>query len=115
MVIKGTDGGLMVSAYEHHAISNAAASEASRGREVVYVRPKVGGYLMPETLSVETVMVVRHSDNHWMHHGRGQAPTTGTDKLSRCALRWNMVEYRRAGGSRLASGWAWADVCRSLC
>lgn len=50
-VIKGTDGGLMVSAYEHHAILNAAASEASRGREVVYVRPKVGGYLMPETLS----------------------------------------------------------------
>ena len=50
-VIKGTDGGLMVSAYEHHAVLNAAASEASRGREVVYVRPKVGGYLMPETLS----------------------------------------------------------------
>lgn len=49
-VIKGTDGGLMVSAYEHHAVLNAAASEAARGREVVYVRPKVGGYLMPETL-----------------------------------------------------------------
>ena len=50
-VIKGTDGGLMVSAYEHHAVLNAAASEDSRGREVAYVRPKVGGYLMPETLS----------------------------------------------------------------
>ena len=42
-VIKGTDGGLMVSAYEHHAVLNAAASEDSRGREVAYVRPKVGG------------------------------------------------------------------------
>ena len=52
-VIKGTDGGLMVSAYEHHAVLNAAASEASRGREVVSVRPKVGGYLMPETLSMK--------------------------------------------------------------
>lgn len=50
-VVKGTDGGLIVSAYEHHAVLNAAASEAAHGREVVYVRPKVRGYLMPETLS----------------------------------------------------------------
>lgn len=50
-VIKGSEGGLLVSAYEHHAVLNAAASEANGGREVVYVRPKVGGYLMPETLS----------------------------------------------------------------
>lgn len=48
--IKGTDGGLMVSAYEHHAVLNAAAAEAAHGREVVTVRPKVGGYLMPQTL-----------------------------------------------------------------
>lgn len=50
-VIKGTDRVLMVSAYEHHAVLNAAASEESCGRKVVYVRPKVGGYLMPETLT----------------------------------------------------------------
>ena len=50
-VVKGSTGGLMVSAYEHHAVLNAATSEAAKGREVVYVRPKVGGYLMPETLS----------------------------------------------------------------
>lgn len=50
-VIKGTGGVLMVSAYEHHAVLNAAASEESCGRKVVYVRPKVGGYLMPETLT----------------------------------------------------------------
>ena len=50
-VIKGSDGDLMVSAYEHHAVLNAAASEESRGRKVVYVRPKIGGYLMPETLT----------------------------------------------------------------
>lgn len=50
-VIKGTDGVLIVSAYEHHAVLNAAASEESCGRKVVYVRPKVGGYLMPETLT----------------------------------------------------------------
>lgn len=50
-VIKGTDGGLMVSAYEHHAVLNAAASEEAGGRKVVYVRPKVDGFLMPETLT----------------------------------------------------------------
>lgn len=52
--IKGSTGGLMVSAYEHHAVLNAVASEARRGRDVVYVRPKVGnggGYIMPERLS----------------------------------------------------------------
>lgn len=53
-VVKGSAGGLMVSSYEHHAVLNAAASEARRGRDVVYVRPKVGnggGYVMPERLS----------------------------------------------------------------
>ena len=53
-VIKGASGGLMVSSYEHHAVLNAAASEVRKGREVVYVRLKVGnggGYVMPEKLS----------------------------------------------------------------
>lgn len=53
-VVKGSDGRLMVSAYEHHAILNATKSEAARGRDIVYVRPKVGsggGYVMPEKLS----------------------------------------------------------------
>ncbi len=53
-VIKGSEGGMLVSSYEHHAVLNAAASETRRGRDVVYVRPKVGnggGYIMPERLS----------------------------------------------------------------
>ena len=53
-VIKGSGGGLLVSSYEHHSVLNAAASESRRGRDVVYVRPKVGnggGYIMPERLS----------------------------------------------------------------
>ncbi len=53
-VIKGSSGRLLVSSYEHHAVLNAVASEAKRGRDVVYVRPKVGndgGYIMPERLS----------------------------------------------------------------
>ena len=53
-VIKGSSGGLMVSSYEHHAVLNAAASEVRKGRDVIYVRPKVGnggGYVMPEKLS----------------------------------------------------------------
>lgn len=45
-VIKGSDGDLMVSSYEHHAILNAAASEASAGRNVTYAKPKMGGYLV---------------------------------------------------------------------
>lgn len=52
-VIKGSDGGLLVSSYEHHAVLNAVASEVKRGRDVVYVRPKEGnggGYIMPERL-----------------------------------------------------------------
>lgn len=53
-VIKGSEGGMLVSSYEHHAVLNAAASEAGCGRDIVYVRPKVGsggGYIMPETLA----------------------------------------------------------------
>ena len=53
-VVKGSSGRLLVSSYEHHAVLNAVASEAKRGRDVVYVRPKVGnggGYIMPERLS----------------------------------------------------------------
>jgi len=53
-VVKGSEGGMLVSSYEHHAVLNAVASEARRGRDVVYVRPKVGnggGYIMPERLS----------------------------------------------------------------
>ena len=52
--VKGSEGGMLVSSYEHHAVLNAVASEARRGRDVVYVRPKVGnggGYIMPEKLS----------------------------------------------------------------
>lgn len=52
--VKGSTGGLLVSSYEHHAVLNAALSEAARGRDVVYVRPKVGsggGYVMPEKLA----------------------------------------------------------------
>ena len=53
-VIKGSSGGILTSSYEHHAILNAVASEARKGREVVTVRPKVGsggGYIMPDRLS----------------------------------------------------------------
>lgn len=53
-VIKGSSGRLLVSSYEHHAVLNAVASEAKRGRDVVYVCPKGGnggGYIMPERLS----------------------------------------------------------------
>lgn len=52
--VKGSEGGMLVSSYEHHAVLNAVASEVRRGRDVVYVRPKVGnggGYIMPERLS----------------------------------------------------------------
>lgn len=52
--IKGSTGGLLVSTYEHHAVLNAAASEGRRGRDMAFVRPKVGtggGYIMPERLS----------------------------------------------------------------
>ena len=43
--IKGSSGGLMVSAYEHHAVLNAAASEARKGRGVVYVQPNMKGFV----------------------------------------------------------------------
>lgn len=50
-VIKGSDGDLMVSSYEHHAILNAAASEASAGRNVTYVKPRMGGYLVKDKIT----------------------------------------------------------------
>lgn len=50
-VIKGTSGGVMVSRYEHHAILNAAASEASRGRCVCYCKPKMDGSVWPDKIT----------------------------------------------------------------
>lgn len=50
-VLKGTTGGLMVSTYEHHAVLNAAASEADRGREVVIVSPNSDGVIKPGALA----------------------------------------------------------------
>ena len=50
-VIKGSTGGLMVSSYEHHAILNAAASEAANGRLVTYAKPKMGGYVTPDKIT----------------------------------------------------------------
>lgn len=52
--VKGSTGGLLVSSYEHHAVLNAVASEARRGRDVRFVRPEVGrdgGCVMPRGLS----------------------------------------------------------------
>lgn len=46
-VIKGSTGGLMVSSYEHHAVLNAAASEAARGRPVCYCSPRLEGNVRP--------------------------------------------------------------------
>ena len=43
--IKGSAGGLLVSAYEHHAVLNAAAHEARRGRLVAYARPTRDGVI----------------------------------------------------------------------
>ena len=50
-VIKGSSGGLMVSSYEHHAVLNAAASEAADGRIVTYVNPEMSGYITPNKIT----------------------------------------------------------------
>ncbi len=50
--IKSTGGTLYVSSYEHHSVLNSANSEAVRGRELVIIKPKMGGYIMPRNLSV---------------------------------------------------------------
>lgn len=49
-VVKGTEGGLLVSSYEHHSVLNAAESERSRGRSVAYVAPRLTGNVMAEKL-----------------------------------------------------------------
>ena len=49
-VIKGTEGGLLVSSYEHHSVLNAAESERRRGRAVGFVPPKMSGSVMPAKL-----------------------------------------------------------------
>ena len=41
--IKGTTGGLLVSAYEHHSILNAAESERRKGRKVAFAKPTKRG------------------------------------------------------------------------
>lgn len=43
--VKGSEGGLLVSAYEHHAVLKAAAHEAGGGRMVVYARPTRNGVI----------------------------------------------------------------------
>ena len=50
-VVKGSQGGMMVSAYEHHAVLNAAASEERRGRRIVRVKPSKGGIVSSRRLS----------------------------------------------------------------
>lgn len=50
-VIKGSEGGLMVSSYEHHAVLNAAVSELERGRQVCYCKPKMEGNVWPDTIA----------------------------------------------------------------
>jgi len=50
-VVKGSEGRLMVSAYEHHAVLNAAASEAARGRCVCYCKPKMTGAVWPDKIT----------------------------------------------------------------
>lgn len=52
--IKGTPGDLLISTYEHHAVLNAAASEAHKERKVRFARPTVweyGGSVLPEGLA----------------------------------------------------------------
>ncbi|MCR4564802.1 MAG: cysteine desulfurase [Bacteroidales bacterium] len=49
-VVKGTGGGLLVSAYEHHSVLTAAESERQRGRPVALVAPKMVGVILSEKL-----------------------------------------------------------------
>lgn len=49
-VVKGTEGGVVVSSYEHHSVLNAAESERQRGRPVAFAAPKMSGIIMPEKL-----------------------------------------------------------------
>lgn len=49
-VIKGTEGGLLVSSYEHHSVLNAVESERRHGRSVACIAPRLTGNVMPEKL-----------------------------------------------------------------
>jgi len=49
-VIKGTTGGLLVSAYEHASMLEAAESERRMGRRLTWCHPKIHGSVMPENL-----------------------------------------------------------------
>ncbi len=49
-VIKGSTGGLLVSAYEHHSVLNAAKTERNRGRKVKFVFPTPLGLVTPDKL-----------------------------------------------------------------
>lgn len=50
-VIKGVDGGVLVSSYEHHAVLNAAMQKARCGGKVRFLNPNTDGYITPEALS----------------------------------------------------------------
>lgn len=49
--VKRSSGGLLVSAYEHHAVLNSAAAEATGGRRVAYARPTSCGAIGCKSLA----------------------------------------------------------------
>ncbi len=49
--VKGTEGRMVVSSYEHHAVLNAVAEEIQSGRSGSYCNPRKDGCLGPEELS----------------------------------------------------------------
>ena len=61
-VIKGTTGGLLVSAYEHHSVLNAARSELKRGREVALIQPSGRGLVRARQLQSAIVDAGREAD-----------------------------------------------------
>ena len=61
-VIKGTGGGLLVSAYEHHSILNAAESERHRGRLTGFIHPSGRGIVGTRQLRTALTKGVRAKD-----------------------------------------------------
>ena len=73
-VIKGTSGGLLVSAYEHHSVLNAAKAVSDLARDVGFIQPKSFGTVMtddvrlnwpmkadwPDGVSIVSVMAVNN-------------------------------------------------------
>ena len=79
-VVRGTEGTLVVSEYEHHAVLNAALCEARRGRKVLAVQPSGRGIVGARQLKT-TLDAISQAGRQCSSISQDESPRTGNAGL----------------------------------